>query len=131
MHRLVEPHRQLRHRLLHSVVVARLFHGVVDNQLAALDRLEERVVKFPCQACPFCEALIEAGIDSSGDLSCPQSVKCPHDEGTEKSTENPEPVSLEPCRWDVEIQARAFFVPDAVVITRDHPETVAAWAEII
>jgi hypothetical protein len=59
-----------------------MIQGIVGHELAALDCLKERVVKFSRQACAFGQSLVETSADTARNLAHPQPVDGPHNKET-------------------------------------------------
>src|ERR1700730_5813605 len=97
---------------------------MICDQLAPLDGLNECVMEFSCDASAFRQPFVEAGANRSRDLLHAPLVEGPHYRQSCGGAKGAEPSGLKPSRSDTEIQGRAFFVPDAVIVARNYSKSI-------
>src|SRR6201999_4020601 len=104
--------------------------GIISNQFAALDGLQEGVMQLPSNASALRQTFIEARADGSGNLAHAQTIEGPHQEDTEDDTKHAKPDGLVPCRHDAEIQSRTLRVPNPGVVACNHVKTIFSWTQV-
>src|SRR5260370_22211036 len=103
-----------------------LIQSILGNELAALDGLEEGVVKISRHACAFRQSLLEAGADGLGNLTYAVKV-CGKNEDKKQGGRNcPEPPCAPPGRQDFDKELRAWLAPLATACCTLHAKSVNA-----
>src|SRR5215472_19267419 len=109
---------------MHPARIGWCLQGVISDEFAALNRLQQCVMQVASNASAFCKSLIEAGADLLSNLSDANAVNRPCEQHREENAAQSKYLSLIPCRRDAERQHRSLFIPHAIIIRGDHPKAV-------
>src|SRR5580698_1502564 len=103
---------------------------MIGNQLAPLYGLKECVMEFPRDSSAFRQTFVEAIVGRPSNLLQAPLIGTPNHPQNSDSAKDMKPGRLEPGRSDTEIQTRAFFVPNAVVVARNNSKSIRPRTEV-
>jgi hypothetical protein len=84
----------------------------------------------PCQACSFRQSLVETRVESLRNLTKSKPESDPDRKDGGHHGQHDKRPRLVPGRGDDEVERRALFVPDAVIVRGDHVEAVRARPQV-
>src|ERR1043165_114906 len=103
---------------------------LVSNKLAALHRLQKRIVKLSRDARAFRQPFIKTDAHDSRNLSEAQAVEQPDYEKSNNGIQHAKPDCLVPGRQNAEIQSCTNLIPHRIVIAGNHSKLISAGAEV-
>src|ERR1700675_2812742 len=110
--------------------IRREIECIIRHHFAALNCLQENVVKIPSNPGAFSQSFIEPGADRPCNPPKPKPVKDPEKDYRGSNADGIEPIGLEPGSRDDEAKRRAGCVPHSVIVRRDDVESVVPWGQM-
>src|SRR5215472_18341102 len=100
------------------------------TQEQTLNSLKKCVVQFARNPLSLCQSRPETLVQPDGCLPHPKPIQSPHNPTSRQNAQRPEPRCLIECRCHRKAKCCTRFIPQAIIVARDHVEGVAAGSQI-